>query len=44
MAAIEVGATHLITGDFRDFGKYYGQKIEGVVILPPADYLKMKNG
>ena len=42
IAAIEARATHLITGDFRDFGKYYGQKINGVTILPPADYLKSK--
>jgi len=40
-AAIQAGATHLITGDFRDFGRYYGRTVEGVTILPPAAYLKL---
>ncbi len=39
-AAIEAKATHLITGDFRDFGDYFNKTIEGVLILPPAVYLK----
>ncbi|MEW5801835.1 MAG: PIN domain-containing protein [bacterium] len=39
MAAIESGATHLLTGDIRHFGKYYGQTVKGIHILPPADYL-----
>ena len=34
------GATHLITGDLRDFGPYFGQQILGVMISRPADYLK----
>lgn len=42
IAAIKAKATHLITGDFRDFGRYYGQTIEGVLILTPADYLKAR--
>lgn len=37
--AIELGCDHLITGDFRDFGQFYGQKIEGVVVLPPREFL-----
>lgn len=40
LAAIIAKADYLITGDYRDFGCYYGQKIEGVIILPPAEYLK----
>ena len=39
LSAIEAQATHLLTGDFRHFGSYYGQTIEGVLILPPAQYL-----
>ena len=44
LAAIGVGATHLlITGDFRHyFGPLYGESIEGVLILPPGDYLSLK--
>ena len=38
-AAIDAQATHLLTGDARDFGKYYGQTVKGVLILPPAEYL-----
>jgi predicted nucleic acid-binding protein len=40
LAAIDARATHLITGDFAHFGPYYGQEIEGVLILPPARYLR----
>jgi hypothetical protein len=39
LAAIGVGATHLLTGDFRHFGPYYGKRIEGVLVLPPGEYL-----
>ena len=34
------GATHLITGDLRDFGAYFGERILGVLILRPAEYLR----
>ncbi len=37
--AIASGATHLVTGDVRDFGAYFGQQILGVLILPPSQYL-----
>ena len=37
--ALEAGATHLLTGDRRHFGAFYGQRIEGVLVLPPAAYL-----
>ena len=43
LAAIGVGATHLLTGDFRHFGPLYGESIEGVLILPPGDYLSSKS-
>jgi hypothetical protein len=38
-AAMAAGATHLITGDRRDFGAHYGKTIGGVLVLPPRDYL-----
>lgn len=41
-SAIETRATHLLTGDFKDFGQYFGQTIQGVLILPPAEYLRQK--
>ena len=40
LAAIAAKATHLITGDVRHFGPYFGKNIVGILILPPADYLK----
>ena len=44
LAAISVGATHLLTGDFRHFGPYYGKRIEGVLVLPPGAYLASRTG
>lgn len=41
-AAISARATHLLTGDAKDFGRFYGQTIEGVLILPPAIYVRMR--
>lgn len=43
-AAISARATHLVTGDAKDFGRYYGQTLEGVLILPPAMYIRMRRG
>jgi len=40
LAAIEARATHLITGDLRHFGPYFGKKIQGILVLPPRNYLK----
>lgn len=40
LSAISAKADFLITGDVRDFGKFYGQKIRGVTVLPPSEYLK----
>jgi len=42
LAAIGVGATHVLTGDFRHFGPLYGESIEGVLILPPGHYFSLK--
>jgi predicted nucleic acid-binding protein len=40
LAAIEARCTHLLTGDVRHFGPYFGKKTEGVSIVPPGDYLR----
>jgi uncharacterized protein len=38
--AIAADATHLITGDFKHFGRYFGKQIHGILVLPPADYVR----
>jgi predicted nucleic acid-binding protein len=40
LAAMSAGATHLITGEFAHFGPYYGQRVGGVLIIPPARSLR----
>lgn len=40
-AAIEAGATHLLTGDVRHFRAYFGKKIQGIAIMRPGEYLRM---
>lgn len=40
LAAMEAEATHLITGDLRHFGSYFGKQIEGILVLSPAAYLE----
>jgi predicted nucleic acid-binding protein len=40
LAAIEARATHLLTGDIRHFGRFFGRKVKGVKILLPGDYLR----
>ena len=42
-AAIAAQATHLVTGDKHDFGGYFGQTIEGVEIIQPAEYLRRRS-
>ena len=44
LAAIGVGAMHLLTGDFRHFGAFYGRRIEGILVLPPREYLASRTG
>jgi hypothetical protein len=41
-AAIAAKATHLLTGDVRHFGPYFGQHIAGVMVMRPAAYLRAK--
>jgi uncharacterized protein len=38
-AAIAARATHLLTGDMRHCGVYFGKVVGGVLILLPAQYL-----
>ena len=40
LAAIDGQATHLLTGDVKHFGPYFGQTIAGVTILRPTVYLQ----
>jgi predicted nucleic acid-binding protein len=39
-AAIAAEATHLITGDVKDFGRYFGTRIAGVLVVTPADFIR----
>ena len=39
-AALDGGASHLITGDVTHFGRYFGRVVEGLRILTPAVYLR----
>jgi predicted nucleic acid-binding protein len=43
LAAIAARATHLLTGDVRHFGEYFGKKIEGVGIMLPGAYLRRRD-
>jgi predicted nucleic acid-binding protein len=38
-AAIASEATHLVTGDVKDFGRFFGRRLAGVMILTAADFL-----
>jgi uncharacterized protein len=38
--AVAAGATHLITGDVKHFGQYFGTHLLGILVLPPALYIK----
>jgi uncharacterized protein len=38
-AAVAGRATHLITGDVKHFGEFFGKVLAGVLVLPPAAYL-----
>jgi hypothetical protein len=42
LAAIAARCTHLLSGDVRHFGAYFGKKIEGVAIILPGDYLRQQ--
>ena len=40
LAAIEARATHLLTGDVRHFGPYFGKNVGGVLISLLGEYLR----
>ena len=40
--AVTARASHLITGDVRDFGRYFGSKIFGILVLRPVDFLRFR--
>jgi predicted nucleic acid-binding protein len=42
MAAIEARATHLLTGDVRHFGSFFGKKVGGISITRPGTYLRAR--
>ena len=42
LAALNGRATHLVTGDVRDFGPYFGTRIAGVLVVTPGEYLRSR--
>ena len=38
-AAMAAGASHLITGDRRHFGRYFGKRLRQTLIMTPRNYL-----
>ncbi len=43
-AAIAAETSHLITGDRQDFGRYFGEKLAGVWVMTPRQYLTTRKG
>ncbi len=41
-AAIAAGATHLLTGDLRDFGHLHGKRVGGLLVQTPGDFLRSR--
>ena len=41
-AAMAAGATHLLTGDLRDFGHLLGKRVGGLEIQTPGDFLRRR--
>jgi uncharacterized protein len=37
--AVASGCTHLVTGDRKYFGHLFGEKVAGVLVVRPGDYL-----
>lgn len=42
LAAIVAHATHLLTGDIRHFGPYFGKNVAGIAIVLPGEYLRAR--
>lgn len=43
LAALDAKSDYLLTGDFRHFGSHFGKRIEGMMIVRPSQYLKIKD-
>lgn len=43
-AALAAGATHLLTGDLRDFGHLMGRRVAGLQVQAPGDFLRSGRG
>ncbi len=41
-AALGSGATHLLTGDLRDFGHLLGRRVGGVLVQTPGEFLRSR--
>ena len=41
-AALAAGATHLLTGDLRDFGHLLGRQVRGVTVQTPGAFLRSR--
>ena len=42
LSAIDSQADYLLTGDIKHFGHLFGKSVSGVMILPPAQYFRLK--
>ncbi len=38
--AIAAEATHLITGDRKHFGRFFGKRVHGILCLLPSEYIR----
>lgn len=43
-AAVGARATHLVTGDRRDFGPFLGKTVAGVLVATPTEFLALRRG
>ena len=43
VAAIAAKANYLLTGDIRHFGVLFGRKIDGVTVILPGKYLRLRH-
>ena len=41
-AALAAEASHLITGDRRDFGRYFGRQLGSAWVMPPRQYFETR--
>jgi uncharacterized protein len=42
LAALQAHATHLVTGDVRHFGRYFGTRILGILVVSPSQYMNSR--